>query len=108
MKAEYFTVVIEESASSPYYLSVALRQMSRHHVRPPDASHTQPQPPYLHHTRELKAACGVKPTLCAEEFSRDVKGFASDDNDLLSIEELLGDNAGETTEKVSLAVDNHL
>lgn len=47
-------------------------------------------------------------TLCAEELSGNVEGLAPDDNDLLSIEKLLGDDTGETTEKMTLAVNDDL
>lgn len=47
-------------------------------------------------------------TLGPEELSRDVELLAADDNDLLAVEELLGDGAGETTEKVSLAINDDL
>lgn len=45
-------------------------------------------------------------TLRAEELAGDVKGLASHDDDLLAVEELLGDGAGEATEQVALAVDD--
>jgi hypothetical protein len=48
------------------------------------------------------------PTLSTEEFARDVEGFASHNDDLLAIEELLRDCAGKTTEQVTLAVDDDL
>ena len=47
-------------------------------------------------------------TLSAEELSRDVEGLAADDDNLLAVEELLGDGRGQTTEKVALAVDDNL
>lgn len=47
-------------------------------------------------------------TLGAEELSRDVEGLAADDNDLLAVQELLGDGAGQATEQVSLAVNDDL
>lgn len=47
-------------------------------------------------------------TLGAEELSRDVEGLAADNNDLLAVQELLGDSAGQATEQVSLAVDDDL
>ncbi len=50
----------------------------------------------------------VKRTLRAEEFAGDVEGLAADDDDLLAVEELLGDDAGEATEEVALAVDDDL
>lgn len=48
---------------------------------------------------------GVR-TLGAEELAGDVEGLASHNNDLLAVEELLGDGAGEATEQVALAVDD--
>lgn len=47
-------------------------------------------------------------TLSAEEFARDVDGFASDDDNLLAVKELLGDGAGKATEEVALAVNDNL
>lgn len=47
-------------------------------------------------------------TLSAEELSRDVEGLAADDNDFLAVEELLGDNGGETTKEMALAVNDDL
>lgn len=47
-------------------------------------------------------------TLRAEELSGDVQGLAADDNNLLAVEELLGDDACETTQKVPLAVNDDL
>lgn len=43
-------------------------------------------------------------TLGSEELAGDVEGFAADDDDLLAIEQLLCDCAGEATEKVPLAI----
>ncbi|KAK1240446.1 hypothetical protein MKX07_004474 [Trichoderma sp. CBMAI-0711] len=47
-------------------------------------------------------------TLSAEELARNVEGLAADDNDLLTAEELLGDNAGKTAKEVTLAVNDNL
>jgi hypothetical protein len=47
-------------------------------------------------------------TLSAEELAGDVEGFASHDNDLLAVEELLSDGAGEATQQVALAVNDNL
>lgn len=47
-------------------------------------------------------------TLGAEELSRDVESLAADDNDLLAVEELLGDNGGETAKEMALAVNDDL
>jgi hypothetical protein len=45
-------------------------------------------------------------TLRAEELSGDVQGLTSHNDDLLAVEQLLGDGAGQATEKVTLAVDD--
>jgi len=45
-------------------------------------------------------------TLCAEELAGDVQGLAAHNDDLLAVEQLLGDGAGEATEQVPLAVDD--
>jgi hypothetical protein len=45
-------------------------------------------------------------TLRAEELAGDVQGLASHDDDLLAVEQLLGDRGGQATEKVALAVDD--
>jgi hypothetical protein len=47
-------------------------------------------------------------TLSAEELSRDVEGLAADNNDLLAVQELLGDSAGQATEQVTLSVNDDL
>jgi hypothetical protein len=47
-------------------------------------------------------------TLSAEELARDVEGLGADNNDLLTVKELLGHNAGKTTKEVTLAVDDDL
>lgn len=44
--------------------------------------------------------------LVADEGSGDLDLLAADHNDLLSLEELLGNDGGKTTEKVSLAIDD--
>ena len=48
-----------------------------------------------------KCVCGRGRTLSPEELAGDVERLAADDNDLLAVEELLGDSAGETSEKVA-------
>ena len=45
-------------------------------------------------------------TLRAEELAGDVQCLTSHDDDLLAVEQLLGDSAGEATEQVPLAVDD--
>jgi hypothetical protein len=45
-------------------------------------------------------------TLGAEELAGDVEGLAAHNDNLLSVEQLLSDGAGEATEQVPLAVDD--
>lgn len=52
------------------------------------------------------AKVGVVLELRAEELAGDVKSLTSHDDDLLTVEQLLGDSAGKTTKKVSLAVND--
>jgi hypothetical protein len=47
-------------------------------------------------------------TLSAEELARDVELLAADNNNLLTVQKLLGDSRGQATEKVALAVNNYL
>lgn len=47
-------------------------------------------------------------TLGAEELSGDVKGLTTDDNNLLTTKELLGDNGGESAKEMALAIDDDL
>jgi len=47
-------------------------------------------------------------TLSSKELAGDVEGFTSDDDNLLTVEKLLCDCAGQTTEQVALAVNNNL
>lgn len=47
-------------------------------------------------------------TLRAEELAGDVEVLATDDNDLLAVEELLGDDAGQAAQQVALAIDHDL
>jgi hypothetical protein len=56
----------------------------------------------------LKGDNWARRTLGAEELSRDVESLATDNYNLLAIEQLLSNRAGQTTEKVSLAIDNDL
>jgi hypothetical protein len=56
----------------------------------------------------LSVGVGRKRTLRAEELSRDVERLATDDHNLLAVQKLLGDNGGQSTEKVTLAVDDDL
>lgn len=51
---------------------------------------------------------GNKRTLSTEELARDVERLASDNDDLLAVQELLRDRAGKTTEQVSLAINDNL
>jgi hypothetical protein len=47
-------------------------------------------------------------TLRAEELAGDVEGLTSHNDDLLAVEQLLGDSAGQATKEVSFAVDDDL
>jgi hypothetical protein len=47
-------------------------------------------------------------TLRTEEVTGDVQILAADDDDLLTAEELLCDDTGESTQKVTLAIDHDL
>ena len=48
-------------------------------------------------------------TLVAEEAARDVELLATDNDDLLTVQSLLGNDGSETTKKMALAVnDDHL
>ena len=50
----------------------------------------------------------IKRTLRTEELAGDVEGFTSHDDDLLAIEQLLGNSASQATKEVSLAVNDDL
>lgn len=50
----------------------------------------------------------VERTLRAEELAGDVEGLTSHNDDLLAVEQLLGDSAGQATKEVSFAVDDDL
>lgn len=69
--------------------------------------HTDSQSPN-HIERKGNIREGVERTLRAEELAGDVEGLTSHDDDLLTVEQLLGDSAGQTTEEVSFAVDDDL
>lgn len=47
-------------------------------------------------------------TLRAEELAGDVESLAADNDDLLAVEELLGDDAGQAAKQVALAIDHDL
>lgn len=47
-------------------------------------------------------------TLSAEELARDVELLAADNNNLLTVQKLLGDSGSETSEEMSLSVDHDL
>jgi uncharacterized protein YoxC len=51
---------------------------------------------------------GVERTLRTEELAGDVEGLTSHNDDLLTVKQLLGDSAGQTTEEVSFAVNDDL
>jgi hypothetical protein len=48
------------------------------------------------------AEVGVVLQLVAEELTRNVQSLTADNNNLLTVEELLGDNRGETAKKMAL------
>lgn len=47
-------------------------------------------------------------TFCAKEFPRNVERLAADHHDLLTIQQLVGDDAGQATKKVTFAVNDDL
>lgn len=61
----------------------------------------------LHHSR-FKNERVAERTLRTEELSGDVKGLGSHDDNLLAVEQLLGDSAGEPTKEVTLGIDRDL
>ena len=67
-----------------------------------------PFPVLLSAVSYVECLCGCERTLSAEELSRDVEGLAANDNDLLSLEELLSNGRGEATEEMALAIDGDL
>ena len=50
----------------------------------------------------------VKRTFCTEEFAGDVESFASDNDNLLAIKQLLRHGTSQATQEMSLAIDNDL
>jgi hypothetical protein len=51
---------------------------------------------------------GAVRTLRTEELSRDVQGFATNNDDFLAVEQLLSHSAGQPTEEVAFAIDCNL
>lgn len=51
---------------------------------------------------------GGRRTLGAKELARDVERLAADNDNLLAIQELLGNDASKTAEQVALAIDDNL
>jgi hypothetical protein len=51
---------------------------------------------------------GVERTLRTEEFAGDVEGLASNNDNLLSVEQLLSHSTGQPTKEVTLAIDSDL
>ena len=65
--------------------------------------------PSLSHVHNKKSGNDrVERTLRTEELAGDVEGFTSHDDDLLAIEQLLGNSASQATKEVSLAVNDDL
>lgn len=50
----------------------------------------------------------VERTLRPKEFPRDVQSLASDNHDLLTVEQLLGHSAGQAAQEMSLAINDDL
>jgi hypothetical protein len=61
----------------------------------------------ISHKAQGKIREGFERTLRTEELAGDVEGLTSHNDDLLTVEQLLGDSAGQTTEEVSFAVYAH-
>lgn len=57
---------------------------------------------------EAKMVSEYKRTLCAEEFAGNVEGFAADQYDLLTVEQLLCHDTGEATQEMSFPIDHNL
>lgn len=64
--------------------------------------------PHLGLFRNSGSYSGTKRTLGAEELSGDVEGLSADNDNLLAVEQLLGDNGGQATQEVALAIDDDL
>lgn len=47
-------------------------------------------------------------TLSAEELARDVELLAADNNNLLTVQKLLGDSGGQSSEKMSFSINHDL
>ena len=60
------------------------------------------------HPKQKSGEDRIKRTLRTEELAGDVEGFTSHDDDLLAIEQLLGNSASQATKEVSLAVNDDL
>jgi hypothetical protein len=55
-----------------------------------------------------RTAVGLGHTFGSEELARDIERLTSDDNNLLAVQELFCDDAGEATKQVTLAVNDNL
>jgi len=47
-------------------------------------------------------------TFRSKEFARDVQFFASNNDNLLAVQQLLGNNAGQPAKQMALAIDDDL
>jgi hypothetical protein len=56
----------------------------------------------------INTRIGCIRTLCTKEFAGYVEGFAADDHDLLTVEQLLGHSASQATQKMSFAINDDL
>lgn len=95
------------SSVSVFHPSSCRRRTSMSWTRPLPP-HSTPGSPSRMLVRLRQAGIGSVRTLRAEELAGDVEGLAADHNDLLAVEELLGDDAGKATKEVALAVNDDL
>lgn len=59
-------------------------------------------------SQQDRRRCWWLRTLSAEELARDVQSLAADNDNLLAVQQLLGDNAGQTAQQVALAINDNL
>lgn len=101
-------VVLDYSHSSVYVRSVRIVGTASLHVFPivfpPLLTDWVLRPVWDRVEREGES----RHTLGTEELARDVEGLGADNDDLLAVEKLLGDDGGKTTKEMALAVDDDL
>jgi hypothetical protein len=105
MNAEYFTVRCQSIGSMTRFAPERASR-SRHIVQCRDIVSLPfcPISSLCLLSRLARGGCGR--TLSAEELAGDVQGLAAHNDNLLAVEQLLGDGAGEATEEVPFAVDD--